>query len=217
MDSLQIHFREMPGSEAIEAKIRDGVADPCAGRALLVGCMRNRKKCLFAFAVALVLAPVITAGTGTGIQEIDYYHRVSDWVAMGGQPTPAQVVALAQAGFVSIINLREESELDGQPEAVAAKDAGLRYIALPVATTSPTDEQEKACLLATGEAEIYPVFIHCATANRSAALWMVRRALLDGWSLEEAEKEADQNGLTSEPLRKFAREYVQGHVRKEGP
>ena len=69
----------------------------------------------------------------------------------------------------------------------------------------------------TDDAGIYPVFIHCATANRSAVLWMLRRALVDGWSVEAAEKEAVQNGLTSEGLLKFARESVASHGSKEGP
>ena len=180
--------------------------------------MRGRRKSAFALAAAFLLAPVITAtaGTGLGVDEIDNYHRVSDWVAMGGQPTPAQVVALAQAGFHAIINLREEPEFDGQPEAAAAKDAGLRYVALPVSPTSPTDEQVMEFLRVTGDADIYPVFIHCATANRAAALWMIRRVLREGRSVEEAEREAAQNGLTSESLRKFAREYIQSHGRNAG-
>jgi uncharacterized protein (TIGR01244 family) len=178
--------------------------------------MRGPGKNLFALVAAFVLAPVIAAASGTGIDEIDYYHRVSDRVALGGQPTPAQVVALAQAGFHSIIDLREESEFDAQPEMVAAKDAGLRYIALPVSKTSPTDEQVEQFLRVTDAADIYPVFIHCATANRVAALWMVRRLLRDGWTLEEAEKEARQNGLTSEALREFARQYIECQSRKAG-
>jgi uncharacterized protein (TIGR01244 family) len=177
--------------------------------------MRGPGKSLFALVAAFVVSPLIAAA-GIGIDEIEYYHRVSDRVALGGQPTPAQVVALAQAGFQAIINLREESEFDAQPDMDAARDAGLRYIRIPVSKPTPTDEQVKEFLRATDDAAIYPVFIHCATANRSAALWMVRRALRDGWSLEAAEKEAAQNGLTSEGLRKFARECIQSHGGQEG-
>ena len=177
--------------------------------------MRGPGRNLFALAAAFVIAPVIAAagGLGLGIDEIDYYHHVSDRVAIGGQPTPAQVVALAQSGFRAIINLREESEADAKPEAEAAKDAGLRYIPLPVSKTSPTDEQVEQFFRVTDDADVYPVFIHCVTANRSAALWMIRRVLRDGRSLEEAEKEAAEIGLTSEALRKSAREYIQSHGR----
>ena len=147
---------------------------------------------------------------GSGIEEIDKYHRVNDRVAVAGQPTPAQVVAIAQAGFRTIINLRQESELDARPEIEAAKDAGLRYISIPIVSASPSEERVEEFLRVTDDPEIYPVFIHCATANRASALWMMRRVLRDGWTLEEAEKEAAQNGLTSAALRTFARDYVEG-------
>jgi uncharacterized protein (TIGR01244 family) len=172
--------------------------------------MRGPGKSLFALVAAFVVAPLIVAA-GIGIDEIEYYHRVNDQVALGGQPTPAQVVALAQAGFSTIINLREESEFDAQPDVDAATDAGLRYIRIPISKPAPTNEQVKEFLLVTDNAGIYPAFIHCATANRAAALWMVRLVLHDGWSLETAEKEAAQNGLTSEALREFAREYIRSH------
>jgi uncharacterized protein (TIGR01244 family) len=171
---------------------------------------------VFALVAAFALAPLFAAAAGPGIEEIEYYHRLSDRVALAGQPTPAQVIALAQAGFRAIINLREESEFDALPDIEAAKDAGLRYIRVPISKPTPTDEQVTAFLRATDDADIYPVLIHCGTANRSAALWMVRRALRDGWSIDEAEHEAAQNGLTSEGLRKFAREYIESHGGQEG-
>ncbi len=173
--------------------------------------MRKRMKNVGVLFAACMLTPLIAAAAG--IEEIDSYHRVSDRVAFGGQPTPAQVVTLAQADFRAIINLREEGETDGLPEAEAAKDAGLVYVRIPVSPTSPSDQQVETFLRATDDAEIYPVFIHCATANRAAALWMVRRVLRDGWSLEKAEKEAVQNGLTS-ALSAFARDYIEKVNRK---
>lgn len=177
--------------------------------------MRRRRMSRIALVAAFALAPMFAAGAG--LDEIEYYHRVNEQVAFGGQPTPSQVVALAQAGFHTIVNLRLESEADAQPEVEAAKDAGLVYIGLPIPKAQPTDEQVKRFLRLTDNAGIYPVFIHCATANRAAALWMVRRALVDGWSVEAAEKEAVQNGLTSEGLLKFARDCVASRSSREVP
>ena len=179
--------------------------------------MRRRRMSRIALAAAFALAPMIAAGAEAGPDEIEYYHRVNERVAFGGQPTPSQVVSLAQAGFHSIINLREPSELDAQPEIEAAKDAALFYVALPVPKTGPTEAQVKEFFRVTDDAGIYPVFIHCVTANRAAVLWMLRRALVDGWNVEAAEKEAVQNGLTNEGLLKFAREYLAGHPSREGP
>ena len=56
-----------------------------------------------------------------------------------------------------------------------------------------------------------PVFIHCASANRVGAFWMIRRVLVDGWRLEKAEEEANRVGLRSPHLRSFAHSYIERH------
>jgi protein tyrosine phosphatase (PTP) superfamily phosphohydrolase (DUF442 family) len=67
-------------------------------------------------------------------------------------------------------------------------------------------------LKVTDDDDLYPVFIYCATANRAAALWMVRRVLRDGWTLADAESEAERAGLSSAVMRDFARDYIRRHA-----
>jgi uncharacterized protein (TIGR01244 family) len=163
---------------------------------------------------AAVLAALAFAAVGVG--DIDRYHRIDERVAIGAQPTPPQLAALAEAGFHAVLNLREESEFDGEPEALAAKDAGLLYLRVPVSSKGPSDAAVEEFLHVTDDAGIYPLFVHCATANRSAALWMVRRVLRDGWTREAAETEAAGAGLTSVPMRDFARDYIRRHAPGKG-
>jgi hypothetical protein len=54
-----------------------------------------------------------------------------------------------------------------------------------------------------------PAFIHCASANRAAALWMVKRIVVDKWDAERAAAEAASLGLTNPALRTFALEQAQ--------
>ena len=56
-----------------------------------------------------------------------------------------------------------------------------------------------------------PAFIHCASGNRAAAMWLIKRVLIDKWELDKATEEAAQLGLTSAPLKKFALDYVEAH------
>ncbi len=176
--------------------------------------MNARKGLASAFVVAAIaLSPLLAAAAASGIEEIDKYHRVSERVAVGGQPTPEQVAGLGPAGFRAVVNLRVETEADQVPEREAAAAAGLRYVAIPIVSASPSDEGVAEFLAVTDDPDLYPVFIHCATANRASALWMVRRVLREGWTLEEAEAEANRNGLTSEGLLKWARAYVEAHPR----
>ena len=56
-----------------------------------------------------------------------------------------------------------------------------------------------------------PVFVHCASANRASALWMIKRMLVDGWDAERAGTEAAALGLTNAALKTFALDYVASH------
>ena len=173
--------------------------------------MRARAWVLGPLAAAVAVA-CATAGAG-----IDPYYRVDERVAIGAQPTPAQVGALAVAGFRTVINLREDSEMDAAPERLAATDAGLAYRTVPVSSGSPADAAVEDFLTTTDDPGLYPVFIHCATGKRAAALWMVRRVLRDGWTVADAEAEAERAGLQSAPLRDFARDYIRRQeLHKEG-
>jgi hypothetical protein len=58
------------------------------------------------------------------------------------------------------------------------------------------------------------MFIHCASGNRAAAMWLIKRAVIDGWSIERATAEAEKLGLEHEQLKKFAADYVKAHQAK---
>jgi uncharacterized protein (TIGR01244 family) len=164
------------------------------------------------FGVALItlLAPVLAAVTFAAV-EIEKFHRVDDRVATGAQPTLAQIASLAQEGFRTVINFREPSEHDAAAEEAAVRDLGMDYVAIPVRTSDPKDAQADAFLKVTSDTRIYPVFIHCGTANRVAAFWMIRRMVIDGWSAAGAEMEAREIGLRSVNLRDFAVDYAKRH------
>lgn len=152
----------------------------------------------------------------------DYSHitnffRINEKVCTGGQPAMEDLAKMKAEGIRSIINVRTEGEagFDAEKHAAAAKEAGLRYIWIPMNGREPKDEPVAEFLKATDEKEIFPVFIHCATNNRVAALWMIRRVLVDGWTVEAAETEARKMGLSREHLVEFARGYIARHAKDE--
>jgi uncharacterized protein (TIGR01244 family) len=161
-------------------------------------------KTMLAMLVLPALAFVAVSVAGEGVAGIDKSYRVDDRVSTGGQPTPAQLASLKDLGFRTVINLREPEEYDAAAEAAAAKDLGLAYVAIPVRTADPKSAQVDAFLAATKDPGVYPVFLHCGSGNRVGAFWMIRRVLVDGWSLSDAEQEARQIGLKSPNLREFA-------------
>ena len=140
------------------------------------------------------------------------FYLVEDGVAVGGQPTRDQVPALAAAGYRTVINLRLDSEFDSATDAVAVRQAGLSYVPIPMSAKEPADAAVDEFLRVTDDPGIYPVYIHCASGNRAAALWMIRRVLREGWQIGLAAAEAEKAGLKSESLRDFAFSYIQRHA-----
>jgi len=138
------------------------------------------------------------------------FSRVDATVACGGATSPEAVRALKTEGFVSIVNLRtaDEPEANVDGEASAAAEAGIRYFHLPFKSTAPDPAVVERFLSVVSEPKNQPVFIHCASANRVSALWLIKRVRLDRWTVGKALEEAQAIGLTSEPLRKFALDYL---------
>lgn len=175
--------------------------------------MRANMGRFLTLSAALLAAAALASAS---VESIQGFHRVSDRVAVGGQPTPEQVKALGDAGFNGIINLREQSEFDDGLLAHAARDSGAQFFRIPVSRENPSDAAVEKFLAVTDDDALYPLFVYCGSGNRAAALWMIRRVVREGWTLAKAESEAGGAGLTSEKMRDFARDYVHRHAAKGG-
>lgn len=141
----------------------------------------------------------------------------------GGQPKLEDLAALKAQGVRAIINLRRPAEYDHAPnqtlrghaaEEARAKELGLRYFNIPVDPEAPADAQAEEFLKLMADSANRPAFIHCASASRVGAFWMIWRVRAQGWSLEEAEKEADRIGLSNPRTRAFAREHLARQSKK---
>ena len=148
-------------------------------------------------------------------EQIDNFLRISDRVCTGGQPTAAQLAPLKREGIRTVIVLRDPAEFDAAAEEAAARQADLGYVNIPVRAADPKDEQVVAFLRVTDDPAIFPVFVHCGSGNRVGAFWMIRRVLVDGWTLEKAEEEARRIGLRSPNLVAFAEDYIRRHPKGE--
>ncbi len=140
------------------------------------------------------------------------FLRVNDQFCTGGQPRLEHLQKLKDEGVKAIINLRPAGEHRAAEEEARAKELGLRYFNIPVVFGEPKDEQVTEFLKITDDAANRPAFIHCASAIRVGAFWMIRRVLRDGWTVEKAEAEAKEVGLRDSPhLNEFARKYIEHH------
>ena len=165
------------------------------------------------FALALC-APLLFAQE-TEAPPIRNFLRVNKDFCTGGQPRLEHLAKLKEEGVKAIINLRQPSEHRAEEERAEAERLGLRYFNIPFVFAEPKDAQVEEFLKLTDDPANRPAFIHCTAAIRAGAFWMIRRALRDGWTVEDAEKEAEKVGLRESPhLNEFARAYIEKHRKK---
>jgi uncharacterized protein (TIGR01244 family) len=143
------------------------------------------------------------------------YTRVDATVACGGATTAEAWPELRARGFKAVINLREASEPGADVEGGrrGAEAAGLKYVHIPMSGSNPDASTVDAFLAAVKDPANSPVYIHCGSANRVGAMWLVKRMLVDGWDQARALREAETIGLRSPALRDFMLAYVREHQR----
>ncbi len=144
---------------------------------------------------------------------ITNFAQVETTVACTGAITPASVAGIKKMGFASIINLRLASEhgADIEAEAAEAKAADINFVHLPFNGNAPDPAVADRFIKTITEPGNQPAFIHCASGNRAAAMWLIKRVLVDKWDNDRALEEATQLGLMSQQLKAFALDYIQSH------
>jgi uncharacterized protein (TIGR01244 family) len=169
--------------------------------------------------IAVTTMAVIAAATLAVAQEkqtragITNFTRVDAVVACGGATETSALEGLKADGFKSVINLRLASEAGADIEGnqAKAKALGLNYFHLPLSGASPDPKIVDQFLGIVSTKANQPVYIHCGSANRVGAVWLVKRVLQDGWPVDKATTEAKAIGLSAPGLEKFALEYIAEH------
>ena len=178
----------------------------------------NNAKILVTMILALITGAITVSAQQAQQQEeapIRNFLRINDQFCTGGQPRLEHLAKLKAEGVKTIINLRQPSEHRADEEEAKAKELGLKYFNIPVVYRDPKEEQATEFLRITDDPANRPVFIHCTAAIRVGAFWLIRRVLRDGWTFEEAEKEAEKVGLRESPhMKEFAKNYIEKHQKK---
>ncbi|HWS86466.1 MAG TPA: sulfur transferase domain-containing protein [Pyrinomonadaceae bacterium] len=176
----------------------------------------NSKRLLVTFvAAAALLCAAYASAARQEAPPIRNFLRVNKDFCTGGQPRNEHLAKLKEEGVRAVINLRPPGEHRAEEERAEAERLGLRYFNVPVVYREPKEEQATEFLKLTDDEANRPAFIHCTAAIRVGAFWMIRRVLRDGWTIEEAEKEAEKVGLREAPhLNEFARAYIEKHRKK---
>lgn len=163
--------------------------------------------------LALVLAGPAFAQTKEQRDGIVNFTKVDAVVACGGATETKALDGLAKDGFKSVINLRlpTENGVNLEENMAHAKALGLKYFSLPFNGQQPDPKVVDEFLATVANKDNQPVYIHCGSASRVGAMWLVKRVLQDHWTVEKATEEAKLIGLRSDALEKFANDYIASH------
>lgn len=99
----------------------------------------------------------------------------------------------------------------------------MKYIALSIARDGAGGQLDAtkidAALKAISDPANQPFFMHSVNGRSTATLWMIKRVVNDGWTVEQAGAEATTIGLVNDDpsvpaLWKFAQDYIAAHVKR---
>jgi len=190
---------------------------------------KSIKKLLFTLIIFSALPQALTAGdcgkdheakagntapmtvTEAEIAGIYNYSRIEGKAGFGGATAPSAMKALKDEGYGTVINLRlaNENGVDVPAARMAASQAGLNYVHLPFDTSNPAPDFLERFLDEVDADPNQPVYIHCGSATRVAALWMTKRVIEDGVSSEAAETEARMIAGKPDAAVAFAEKYIE--------
>lgn len=125
------------------------------------------------------------------------FHKVNDQLYRGAQPQANGMKEIAALGIKTVINLRGENERTREEET-EAKAVGMHYFSVPLpGLKRPSDEQVEQVLKLIEDPHNWPVFVHCHHGeDRTGIIIAVYRISHDGWSADEAKKEAKLYGMS---------------------
>ena len=151
---------------------------------------------------------------------MEFQKSITPTIVIADQPTEADLVGLKSAGFIAVVNLRN----DGEPEQpIGTADEGekvraldLDYIHMGVGN-QPFIEQDVDAVCSFIEAhQDGKVLVHCRKGGRAAAVILLQQSLANGWSAAEAIHKGKGLGLSVDGnLRLMVETYLDDHRKRE--
>jgi tyrosine-protein phosphatase SIW14 len=122
---------------------------------------------------------------------VENFHRVSEQLYRGAQPTAEGMKQLKKLGIKTIVNLR--SFHSDRPEI---GDTGLGYEHIYMKTWHPEEKEVARFLQIVTDANRTPAFVHCQRgADRTGTMCAIYRAAVEDWSKDEAIEEMTKGGF----------------------
>jgi protein tyrosine phosphatase (PTP) superfamily phosphohydrolase (DUF442 family) len=137
----------------------------------------------------LIIAIFLTACASP--QVLEYSPNGEIKCMRSAQPSNAQLKALKDQNFSTIVNLREV-----HTQAEYAASLGLNYYTLPIQNVQPSPDKVELFLEILSDESNYPILIHCGQGiHRTGVMSAIYRIEMQNWSNEQAAEEMVSNLL----------------------
>ena len=144
----------------------------------------------------------------TDVAGLNFLWKV-DNLYLAGQPSLEALDTVKDWGIKTIINLRDNAEMDFAAEEAKSKELGMDYVQFPImengALSATNCERLSEMVNTEGEH-----FIHCGSANRVGGWLITYLVKYRGIDFEAAVEVAMNNGLTAPALIEQAQEVLEG-------
>ena len=119
------------------------------------------------------------------------FHKVSDDLYRGAQPTNEGMKELEKLGVKTIINLRSEHS-----DKEELQNTHLNYVNIPLTTDNPDIEDIVLFLKVINDSNNLPVFVHCRYgADRTGMMCAIYRVIEQNWTRQDAVEEMTKGGF----------------------
>jgi|TARA_R110000772_G_scaffold18400_21_gene51556 uncharacterized protein (TIGR01244 family) len=130
------------------------------------------------------------------------FRKINDNISVSPQITLEDIAAAKAEGVTLIINNRPDGEDPSAPQSAdieaAARDEGLKYIAIPITHSGFSGPQVDAMIAALADGD--KILAYCRSGTRSTLLWSLAQAK-QGVSPDEIARLAGNAGYDITPVR----------------
>ena len=152
---------------------------------------------------------------------MNFQREITPAIVIADQPTEADLASLKEAGFVGVVNLRNDGEpeqpLSTAEEGERVRALGLDYVHMGVGS-APLMESgiDTVCKFLDEQTKEGKVLVHCRKGGRAAAVVLLYEALSEGWKPSEAAEKGKEIGLEVDGgLRTMVETYLDDHRKVE--
>lgn len=180
---------------------------------------KDLQAALLALSINLIAVAPVAAKSAQNLRfqeiKIKNFGQMDERFFRGAQPKEADYKDLAALGIKTVIDLQDDPT---SYEKRAAEAAGMRYVNIPMSSTSrPREEQIDQFLKFANDPATGQFFVHCAGGrHRTGVMGAVYRMNHDGWDFDRAYKEMKDYDFYTRWGHGSLKDYVQdyyGHLR----